>query len=176
MKRYLALALALGIVFLGVPTTSFAAGQQPVPSQDGKVTGTARHSSGTLVTNHGIRLRDAGTGQVAGTSKTDGSGAFSFTNVPKGTFVVELLDDAGQVVATSTAVTIGTGANMTVTGVIVTLADSAAAGAAAAGAAAAGGSFFTSTAGILLLTGLAAGGTIAIVAVSKNDAPKSPSK
>ena len=151
--------------------------------------GVAQHSSGTPVTNHGIRLRDAGTGQVQATSKTDGMGAFSFTNVPRGTFIVELLDDAGQVVATSTAITVGTGANPAVTGVIVILSDTAAtgpaaaaaagaAGAAAAGAAA-GGSFFTSTAGILVMAGVAAGSTVAIVAYkdkNKDKPPKSPSK
>jgi hypothetical protein len=172
MKRYLALALVLSLACLGVPTAAFAAGQQQVQSVDGKVSGTARHSTGQPVTNRGIRLRNAADGQVVAKSTTDGTGAFAFSNVPKGTFVVELLDDAGQVIATSTAVTLGAApAGMTVTGVLVTLSDTAAA--AAVAGAAAGGSFFTSTWGILVLAGAAAGTTIAIVA-TKGDA--SPSK
>ena len=172
MKRFLALGLVLCVAGLGLPTAAFASGQQQAQSVNGKVAGIAKHSTGQPVTNQAIRLRSVADSQVVATGTTDGTGAFTFTNVPKGTYVVELLDGSGQVIATSTAVTLNaTPAGMSVTGVLVTLSDTVPAAAAVGAGAGAAHGFFTSTAGILLLVGAGAATTVAIVATKGESSP-----
>lgn len=170
MKRLLASALVLAIALLGVPSASFAAGKQVQP-QNGQVSGTARNQAGQPVADHGVQLRNTVSGQVALTSTTNGAGAFSFTNVAPGTYVVELVDNSGQVIAVSSSVTLSTG-SMTITGVAIT---TTASNGAAAAAAAGGGSFFTSTPGIVLIAAAAGGGVVALVK-DKDKKPKSPNK
>jgi len=169
MKRVLALALVFAVIGLGVPTPTFAArGQQP----DGSIAGDVKDQGGSPVANHTVRVRNAGTGQVAGNGSTNVAGRFSFGNLGQATYVVEAVDETGRIQATSTAVTLATGA-MTNPNVAIVLSQS---GTGATAAAAGSTSFFKSTAGILLLV---AGGALAvggIVVATNDDTPKSPSK
>jgi hypothetical protein len=169
MRRILALTLALAITSLGLTATSFAAGQQVQANADnGRVSGVVNDSGGQPVGNRGVRLRDTATGRAVQTSRTTGAGAFSFEKVPAGTYVVEVLDDRGAVVAVSGSQTLNA-ASMLVEGVIIVL-EAEKAGAAIV---AAGSSFFSSTAGMLILAAAGTGAVVAIVAAT-ND--KSPSK
>jgi hypothetical protein len=154
------------MVMLGMPGLSFAAASQQGGSQ---VSGTARTSTGTPVGNATVRLRNTGSGEIAQTARTNARGEYSFAKVPAGSYVVELVDGSGAVVATSVPVSlVGT---ESVTGVALTTA----AGTAGVGAVAAGGAghFFTTTKGILLLAAVG-GGIVAGVVGSTGD--KSPSK
>ncbi|MGE5359632.1 MAG: carboxypeptidase-like regulatory domain-containing protein [Bacteroidales bacterium] len=154
MKRILALALVAALVGLGVPAPVFA-GQQ-----HGSLHGVAKDNAGRPTGDSTVRLRSVTTGQVAGTTKSGPGGLFSFTDVPAGNYVVEVVDATGKVIATSASVTVAAGA--AVTGVVVS-----AAGAASAAVAATGGglgAFFTSTTGVLLIAGGAGLATGIIVA------------
>jgi hypothetical protein len=164
MKRFLALALTLAMVTLGLPSVSFAAG----PQTTGQVAGTAQTGAGSPIANATVRLRNTGTGEVAGTSRTAADGAYSFGNVPAGNYVVELVDANGAVTATSMPVSLATG-SMAVTGVAVTTA----VGKAGVGAVAASstGSFFTSTGGILLLAAAGGGAVAGIYAATRTTRP-----
>ena len=171
MKRLMALALVLALAGLGVPAGSLQAAGRQVTGQQaapGQIAGAARHENGQPAVNYMVRVRNAATGAVAGaTTATTQAGEFSFSNLAPGTYVVEVLDRSGRILATSTSITLGTGA-MQIVGVAITLTNSdALAGAVAAG----GGNFFKSTAGILLMAG-AAGLTVGGVVL----ATKSPSK
>jgi uncharacterized protein (DUF2141 family) len=169
MRRILALTLALAIVSLGVPRTSSAAGRQvAAKAANGRVDGVVKDSGGQPVTNRGVRLRDAVKAQVVSTSRTNSGGAFSFDNVPAGTYVVEVIDDRGGVVALSGPLTLNTG-SMLVDGLVIVLQSDQA----AAAVVAAGGSFFSSTAGMLILAAAGAGAVVAIKALTSD---KSPSK
>jgi len=128
----------------------------------GSVSGTAQPSAGHSAANAAVRLRNLTTGNVAGTSVTDASGAFTFAGVEPGNYVVEMLDGAGNVVSTSATVAVTQGA---VTGVAV--------GSAAAVAGGVGG-FFGSTLGILTIA--AAGAGVAGVTVAANRPVASPSR
>ena len=168
MRRILALALALAIVSLGVPTASSAAGQEVLAkSANGRVSGVVKDSGGQPVGNRGVRLRDAVTGQARSTSRTSNAGAFAFDKVPAGTYVVEVINDRGAVAAVSGPLTLNTG-SMLVDGLVIILeADQAA----AAVLGAAGGSFFSSTAGMLILAAAGAGVVAALVAVTDDKSP-----
>ncbi len=160
MKRLLALSLACAMVLLGVPGASAAAG----PQTTGQVAGTAQTTGGNPIANATVRLRNTGTGQLAGTTRTLADGTYSFGNLPAGNYVVELVDANGAVIATSAPVSLATGA-MSVTGVALT----AAAGKAGLGAVGATGAghFFTSTGGIVLLAAVGAGAVVGIVEATK---------
>jgi hypothetical protein len=153
MRKFLSLALVVAIVSLGMPSVSFAAGRG-AQQGNGQVMGTARSEAGSPIANATVRLRNSATGDVVATSKTTATGEFSFGNVPTGSYVVELVDGNGAVIATSAAVSLAPGAT-SVTGVALT----AAVGKAGVGAVAAtgGGHFFTSTGGIVLLAAVGAG-------------------
>jgi hypothetical protein len=133
----------------------------------GQVAGTARTEVGNPIANTSVRLRNTGTGQVAGTTTTAANGEYSFKNVPEGNYVIELVDSNGTVIATSAPVALTS--TESVTGVALT----ATAGKAGVGAVAGSGHFFTSTAGILLL---AAAGSGLVVGVIGATTQKSPSR
>ncbi len=165
MRRFLAFALVVALIALGVPTASFAAARQA----PGSISGIAKDAGGVPLPNYTVRLRNVTTGQVAATTTTNGAGEFSFTNVNPGNYIIEIVDSNGKVVATSTTLSLAAGA--TLTGVAVSM--SAAGAAAASGAAGGAGSFFTSTTGILILAA-AGGGTVAAIVATRGDS--SPSK
>jgi hypothetical protein len=135
----------------------------------GKVAGTVRDAQGQALPNAKLQLRNVDTGQLVATTRAGANGAYEFTGVNPGNYVVEIVDDSGKIVGLSPATALA--ANGAITGLIVSVsASGAVAGAAAAGGA---GAFFASTGGILLLVGLGAGVTAGIIAIT-NDA--SPSK
>lgn len=167
MKRVLALALVFAVIGLGVPTASMAAAASQAGGQIG---GAVKDQGGKPAANYAVRVRNAGTGQVAGTGTTGAAGQFTFSNLPPGTYVVEVLDGSGRILATSTSIGLASGA-MDIAGVAITLTESEALAAAVAGT-----SFFKSTTGILVLAGAAALAVGGIVAVTNDDTPKSPSR
>jgi hypothetical protein len=160
MKRFFALALVAALVGLGVPAPLAAA------QQTGSLAGIAKDNGGNPLGNYTVRLRNVASGQLVGTGKTAADGAFTFSNLQAGNYVIEIVDAAGKVIATSASIPLAAGAALT--GVVVTA--SAASAAAIAGAAGAG-SFFTSTGGIVLLAAVGVGVTAGIV-----KATGSPSK
>jgi hypothetical protein len=158
MKRLLSLALVLALVTVGMPATSFAG-----PRVNSSVAGTAKDTTGKPLVNTTVRLRNVVTGQVAGTSRTTLAGAFSFENLTSGNYIVETVNAAGRIMATSSSIDVAPGAVLT--GVAVTAPADAPQAAAAAG----GGSFFTSTAGIVLLAAIGAGVVTGIVVATRDD-------
>jgi large repetitive protein len=151
--------------------TAGPASAATAPKQGGgQVSGTAQDSSKKSLSCVGVLLRNVSTGQLAGTTTSAANGAFSFTGLNAGNYVVEIVNAAGQVIGTSAAVAVGAGS--VIAGVTV----AASATGALAGAAAAGGlgAFFTSTGGVLVLVGVGAGVTAGVVALANNNA--SPSR
>jgi hypothetical protein len=106
----------------------------------------------------GVQLRNASTGQLVGTATTNGVGQFSFPGLNPGTYVVEVINATGQIVGTSGSVVVGAGA--ATTGVSVTA--SIATKAATAGA----GNLFTAHHAAIILGAAAAAGVAAGVAMA----------
>jgi hypothetical protein len=159
MKRFFALALVCALVGLGLPSTTFAAARQ----QNGQISGTARTQGGQALANTTVRIRNVGTGQPAGTAQTSATGEFSFSNLPAGSYIIEIVDANGQVIGTTAALSL-TASATSLTGVAVT----ASASGSGAAAAAAGHSFFKSTGGIVLLAA-AGGGAVAAIVATRGD-------
>ena len=162
MRRLLVLALVVALVTVGVPISSFAG-----PRVNSSVAGFAKDTTGKPLANTTVRLRNILTGQVAGTARTSLAGAFTFENLTSGNYIVETVDAAGRILATSSSLDVAPGATMS--GVAVTAAAPAAVQ--AGGAAAGGGSFFTSTGGSILLAAIGAGAGAGIYYATKDDSP-----
>lgn len=106
---------------------AFAAFVSPIPvvvaqSQTGNVNGVAADASKNPLANHTVRLRNLANGQITSVTQSSATGAFSFTGITPGNFVIEIVNAAGNVIATSStiAVTAGTTAAITVTASAIT--------------------------------------------------------
>jgi len=97
------------------------------PHAAGTVSGTAVSSANEPLANTNVRLRSLQTGKVAATTVTDAAGRFSLASLNPDTCVIELLNAAGQIIGTSTAISVTPGA--AITGVAVTSSVAAAVGA-----------------------------------------------
>ncbi len=164
MKRSFALALIVALVALGIPAAPLAA----APQVAGTISGFAKEAGGQPAANVVVRLRNVDNNQIAGVMRTEPTGAFMFSNVPAGNYVVEIVDDAGRVLAAGAQITLVQKATMG--GIIVTLPGSAKA--AAAVGAAAGGSFWSSSAGIALIASLGAEAVAGVLIAKADTSPK----
>jgi len=129
----------------------------------GTVSGAAMNTDGVSLAFQTAQVRNLESRLVAGSSKTDGLGHFTFSGLEPGIYVVELLE-AGSVVGTSGAVVLSK-ERMMVAGVE--------ARAQTGQPAAISGNFWTSTLGIVVASAAIAG-VVAAVVITKNDA--SPSR
>jgi hypothetical protein len=150
MKRILAGMLALAVLVSGAPLAAAAAAA-------GKIEGVAVHQTetGSPIPGAAMQLRNVDTGAVVQTTVADGQGAFAFSDVPDGRYMVEIV--AGDRVVGASEVLILKADGLS--GLKVIWKDSKPAGA-----------FFRSTAGVLLLGAVAVGATVGIVALAKDDA------
>ena len=164
-RRLVLSAVITALVVPGVPL--FAAPAPAGQVASGTVSGAARSASGRALSNTTVRLRNVQTGQLAASTTTGADGGFSFAALNPGTYVVEVVNAVGEVVGTSTAISLSAAA-MAATGVTVT------ASAVPLLAAAGGGSFFASTLGIITIAAVGAGVVGAIAVAHKDDA--SPSR
>lgn len=154
--------------FCSTMTLAGAAAASAAPTQGtGVLSGTAQNAQHSAMSGVRVQLRSVDTGQLVGNTTSASNGAFSFTGLNAGNYVVEIVNAAGQVIGTSAAVAVGAGS--VIAGVTV----AASAAGAFAGAAAAGGlgAFFTSTGGILVLVGVGAGVTAGVLASTGNASP-----
>jgi uncharacterized surface anchored protein len=150
MRRVTAFVLML---LMSVPSAFAGAA---APATTGSVAGTASDPAGKALANATVNLRDLTSGQLAGTTTSNAAGQFSFAGLAPGNYAVEIVNAAGEIVATSAPITVAAGA--AVTGVSVTAAGMA--GALAGGSAI--GSFLGSTLGIITLaSGLGIAGVTA---------------
>ena len=136
MRRVTALGVVAMLALSGGPFSRVLYAAQ---AQAASLLGTATTSTGQTIANVTVQLRDLVTGSLAGTTTSGAAGSFTFAGLQAGTYSVEVVSAAGQVLSASASITVTAGA--TVTGVTVSAtaaAVGAAAGAAGAGAAAAG--------------------------------------
>lgn len=165
MRRVISLALA--IVFAAVASGTPTLIAQP---QTGTVTGTAADPSKNALANHTVRLRNVANGQITSTTTSAANGTFTFAGVSPGNFVIEVVNAAGNIVGTSSAVAVTAGTVATVTVTATALAGAAA----AAGAGAAGlAGIFTGTS-LIVVTAAGIAGVVIAVQATQDDA--SPSR
>ncbi len=158
-----ALVIALSLVGSSVPVPLRAVGSDAAGVIGGFVATTGPRG------NQHVRLRSIDRGDAAGTVTTDGMGAYSFTRLAPGNYLVELIGAGGLVAGTSAPVVVST-SHPIVRGVVVTTPAALEAGQASL---LGGGGLFTSAAGITLVAAVGAGVTGVLMAVrnSKNASP-----
>jgi len=136
-------------------------------AQQGTISCTAQGANQQVLSGVRVQLRNVDTGQLAGTTTSGANGAFEFTGLNPGNYVIEIVDATGKIIGASSTMALTAG------GVISGVTVAATAAGALAGAAAAGGlgAFFTSTGGILVLAGIGAGVTAGIIAATQAASP-----
>lgn len=103
MRRFIAITLASLLMLANAPQLFAAA------KATGSLTGIARTSAGQPLSDHSVRVRDVRTGDVAATSRTGPNGAFLIPALDTGSYVVEIVDAAGRIVAVSTIAAVAEG-------------------------------------------------------------------
>ena len=114
-----------------------------------------------MLANYTVQVRSVETGQLAGTTTSNPSGAFTFTGLNPSTYVIEVVNAAGEIIGTSAAIPVAAGATASLT---VT---------AAAAAAIASGAAGVSTA-LVVATVAAGAGVAGVVVATREEA--SPSR
>ena len=142
MKR---IVLSIVAIALGAAVVASAA------QGTGKLSGVARDAQGQAMPGVKLQLRNVDTGQLVATTKAGPGGAFEFTGLNPGNFIVEIVDDSGKIIGLSPSTALAAG------GAIAGLIVSASAAGAMAGAAAAGGIGAGVTAGVIAATNDASG-------------------
>jgi hypothetical protein len=131
-------------------------GSAPVWAQaQGALSGLAQSSDRAPLANFRVQVRNADTGDLAGSTTSNQAGQFSFGALSPGNYVVEIVDAAGKVVGLSSSLTVAPGATVTVT-----------VGATAAGALAAAGGGGLSLLGLGPLASVAVAGAASAAAVT----------
>lgn len=147
MRRSFAIVLAAVLMMSG-SASIFAQGQ-------GALTGIAESADKAPLPNFRVNVRNANTGELAGSTTSNQAGQFSFTSLQPANYVVEIVDAAGKVVGLSSSISVTAGATVTVT-----------VGATAAGALAAGAGSGLSLLGLGSLASVAVAGAASAAAVT----------
>jgi carboxypeptidase family protein len=112
--RILRALLVFAISAVSVDVVAATPGQ----AESASLSGTASDATGRALPNTRVQLRDVSTGQLAGSSTTNALGEFSFSGLPEGNYLAEVVNPAGQIVATSAAVVVSSGWAITGVGVV----------------------------------------------------------
>jgi hypothetical protein len=168
MRKLAAVMIAVGMAAFAVPSNAFAAGPaRMTQGQTGTITGVAQGANKQALANYTVRVRNVQTGQIAGTTTSNGAGSFTVASLQPTNYVVEVVNAAGQVVGLSPSIAVAAGATVS-----VTIGAAAAAGAIAAGTA---GGFsllgLGTVASIAVVTAAGVAGVVAVVAVNNNASP-----
>ena len=131
----------------------------------GTVSGVARDAQGNPLAIYVARLRNIQTGELAAQGATNAVGEYQLANIAEGTYVVEIVDSAGNLVGTSTSFALAPGAAVTDVVVTAFLAAAAAAGV---------GAFFGTPTGLAALASMIGGGTAWAFFAARDEA--SPSR
>jgi len=113
---------ALLVLAIGMASVDVIAAPASQAASAASLSGTASDGTGRILSNAVVQLRNASSGQLAGTATTNAAGSFSFTGLNPGTYVVEVTNAAGQIVGTSGMVVVGAGAAVTGVGVTASVA------------------------------------------------------
>src|SRR5687768_5277891 len=102
--RLAAIGVLVALLPAGHPGRAFAQISQDQPRgsvrvEAGTVIGTVWNRNDTPVASPRLRLRDATTGRIVRTTQGDDLGRFTFLRVPAGSYIVELVDQSGSILA-----------------------------------------------------------------------------
>ena len=147
MRKSFAMVLVATLAMPG-SASIFAQGQ-------GALTGVAQSADQAPLPHFRVNVRNANTGELAGSTTSNQAGQFTFASLRPGQYVVEIVDAAGKAVGLSASVNVAAGATVTVT-----------VGATAAGALAAGAGSGVSLLGLGPLASVAVAGAASAAAMT----------
>ncbi len=81
-------------------------------TRTGAITGSAWNADNSPIPHARLQLRNVNTGTLVARTTADESGQFTFTDIPGGTYVIELVSDAGKVVTIGEPLTISPGESL----------------------------------------------------------------
>lgn len=168
MRRLVAFTtlVALALSLASVPLA--AAGGSRVPrlparpganQTTGSIAGRAEDSRHRVLANHTVRIRNLANGNLTGSTTTSTSGDFSFIGLTQGNYAIEVVNTAGDIIATSASIAVAPGATVSVT-------ITASAAAAIREAAAAGGHGRNTA---LIVTGVATAAGVGVYIATRSD-------
>ena len=128
MRKVVSIGLMI-VLSLSAQSSLFAQGQDAA-QQLSNVTGTARGANTQALPKAMIQIRSTKTGDLFGTTVTNETGEFFFSNVPDGDYVVEVVDESGKILGIGTPFSV---AGNTAVSTSVTASASGAAGAFSSG-------------------------------------------
>ncbi len=168
MRKTLSVLLAFGLVLLGLPLVGGAGPVRVQSPQGSTISGLAKDAKGQNLPNYTVRLRSVSTGNLTASTVSNEAGAFTFTGLAPETYVVEIVNAAGEVIGLSPAIAVAASATVTVT---------VSASALGAIAAAAGGGLGLFGLGTLATVGvIGAAGALTVVGVVAATRTASPSR
>ncbi len=102
-KSLIGVLLAALVVAGGIPVHQARAqtlvNKASLTSQAGSIVGFVRDGSDGPIPAARLRLRDVTGGRIVMTTRADQEGRFRFTGVQAGSYLVELVDDSGKILA-----------------------------------------------------------------------------
>jgi len=108
--KMLVVCAAVGLTLpAGQPPTpsSMTKVQGPAVAHGGSVVGAAWNADSTGISGARLRLRNVTTGKIAATATADDAGQFRFDSVAGGSYVIELVDETGKILALGHVFTVG---------------------------------------------------------------------
>ena len=117
-RGMVAMALAASVCIPEVPVGAQSApvrvsrpvqGSGAVRPRATTIQGTAWRADNTPIPGALLRLRNVITGKIEATAVADAAGGFVFRGLPEGTYLVELVNEGGKVLAVGHVFTIGRG-------------------------------------------------------------------
>ena len=169
MRKVFVFALVLAVGFVGAPASAMAGsvvlGAQPETA--GKLVGVLKDAAGRPLQNVTVNVLNQ-TGQVVGTIATDANGLFSVANLPAGSYSIQAVNAAGQVLAGASSISVAAGTTTTIA------ATATASGTLAVAAGSAG--FISALGGPIAAAALASAGVVGAVAIQQALKDASPSR
>ena len=170
MRKGFVFALALAVGFAGAPAAAMATAGAATNVQAetvGKLVGVLKDSSGKPLQNATVNVLDQ-SGKVVGSVTTDANGLFSVANLSAGTYSIQAVNAAGQVLVGASSISVGAGVTTTLT------ATATATGTLAVASGSAG--FIAALGGPIAAAALASAGVVGAVAIQQAVKDASPSR
>jgi hypothetical protein len=157
-----------------------ATAQQAPPAgpfiSTGTVTGRVHLKNNDVISNAKVRLRDVRSGRIAGETRTNGVGDFTFEAVDRGLYVPEVVTEAGRAIAAGEAFSLEAGQTVSIALSVESAAALTAVGGSVAGFASSTGHAAATAAGAVTTAVGAVTGAVSAVssATSAADTPAPP--
>ena len=170
MRKVCVFALVLSVGVAGAPASVLAAPVMATNAQAetaGKLVGVLKDAAGKPLQNATVNVLDQA-GKLVGSITTDSNGLFSIANLPAGSYSIQAVNAAGQMLAGASSISVAAGTTTTVA------ATATATGTLAVAAGSAG--FIAALGGPIAAAALASAGVVGAVAIQKALKDASPSR